>query len=50
MHRLHTYVLGETDTLHFCLKDGELYIGYDDNKTLLVMEVDQLSFLKIYQA
>ena len=37
-HNLHTYV-GETDTLH-CL-DGELYIGYDDNKTL-VMEVDQL--------
>ena len=36
--QLHTYV-GETDTLH-CL-DGELYIGYDDNKTL-VMEVDQL--------
>ena len=34
----HTYI-GETDTLH-CL-DGELYIGYDDNKTL-VMEVDQL--------
>ena len=36
--QLHTCV-GETDTLH-CL-DGELYIGYDDNKTL-VMEVDQL--------
>ena len=36
--QLHTYV-GETDTLH-CL-DGELYIGYDDNKTH-VMEVDQL--------
>ena len=34
----HTYV-GETDTLH--CSDGELYIGYDDNKTL-VMEVDQL--------
>ena len=36
--QLHTYV-GETDTLH--CSDGELYIGYDDNKTL-VMEVDQL--------
>ena len=36
--QLHTYV-GETDSLH-CL-DGELYIGYDDDKTL-VMEVDQL--------
>ena len=36
--QLHTYI-GETDSLH-CL-DGELYIGYDDNKTL-VMEVDQL--------
>jgi hypothetical protein len=34
----HTYI-GETDTLH--CSDGELYIGYDDNKTL-VMEVDQL--------
>lgn len=34
----HTYV-GETHTLH--CSDGELYIGYDDNKTL-VMEVDQL--------
>ena len=34
----HTYV-GETDSLH-CL-DGELYFGYDDEKTL-VMEVDQL--------
>jgi hypothetical protein len=33
----HTYI-GETDTLH--CSDGELYIGYDDNKTL-VMEVDQ---------
>ena len=33
-----TYI-GETDTLH--CSDGELYIGYDDNKTL-VMEVDQL--------
>jgi len=36
--QLHTYI-GETDSLN-CL-DGELYIGYDDNKTL-VMEVDQL--------
>jgi len=34
----HTYI-GETDTLH--CSDGELYIGYDDEKTL-VMEVDQL--------
>jgi len=34
----HTYI-GETDSLH--CSDGELYIGYDDNKTL-VMEVDQL--------
>ena len=34
----HTYI-GETDTLH--CSDGELYIGYNDNKTL-VMEVDQL--------
>ena len=36
--RTHTYV-GETDTLH--CSDGELYFGYDDEKTL-VMEVDQL--------
>ena len=36
--RTHTYI-GETDSLH--CSDGELYIGYDDNKTL-VMEVDQL--------
>ena len=36
--QLHTYI-GETDSLH--CSDGELYIGYDDNKTL-VMEVDQL--------
>ena len=36
--RSHTYI-GETDSLH--CSDGELYIGYDDNKTL-VMEVDQL--------
>ena len=36
--QLHTYV-GETDTLH--CSDGELYFGYDDEKTL-VMEVDQL--------
>ena len=36
--RSHTYI-GETDTLH--CSDGELYIGYDDEKTL-VMEVDQL--------
>ena len=34
----HTYI-GETDTLH--CSDGELYFGYDDDKTL-VMEVDQL--------
>ena len=34
----HTYI-GETDTLH--CSDGELYFGYDDEKTL-VMEVDQL--------
>ena len=34
----HTYI-GETDTLH--CSDGELYIGYDDNKTL-VMDVNQL--------
>ena len=34
----HTYI-GETETLH--CSDGELYIGYDDDKTL-VMEVDQL--------
>jgi len=34
----HTYI-GETDSLH--CSDGELYIGYDDEKTL-VMEVDQL--------
>ena len=34
----HTYI-GETDTLH--CSDGELYIGYNDNKTL-VMDVDQL--------
>jgi hypothetical protein len=36
--QLHTYV-GETDSF-YCL-DGELYICYGDNKTL-VMEVDQL--------
>ena len=36
--RTHTYI-SETDSLH--CSDGELYIGYDDNKTL-VMEVDQL--------
>ena len=36
--RSHTYIY-QTDTLH--CSDGELYIGYDDNKTL-VMEVDQL--------
>ena len=36
--QLHTYV-GETDSLH--CSDGELYIGYNDNKTL-VMDVDQL--------
>ena len=36
--RAHTYI-SETDSLH--CSDGELYIGYDDNKTL-VMEVDQL--------
>ena len=35
---MHTYI-GETDSLH--CSDGELYIGYNDNKTL-VMEVDQL--------
>jgi hypothetical protein len=34
----HTYI-GQTDTLH--CSDGELYFGYDDDKTL-VMEVDQL--------
>ena len=34
----HTYIY-ETDTL-WC-SDGELYIGYNDNKTL-VMNVDQL--------
>tara|TARA_R110002110_G_scaffold73258_2_gene194430 strand:- start:20 stop:295 length:276 start_codon:yes stop_codon:yes gene_type:complete len=36
--QLHTYV-GETDSLH--CSDGELYIGYNDDKTL-VMNVDQL--------
>ena len=36
--RTHTYI-GETDSLH--CSDGELYIGYDDNKAL-VIEVDQL--------
>ena len=36
--RTHTYI-GETDTLH--CSDGELYFGYDNDKTL-VMEVDQL--------
>mgnify|MGYP003650851421 FL=1 len=34
----HTYI-GETETLH--CSDGELYFGYDNDKTL-VMEVDQL--------
>jgi len=34
----HTYI-GQTDTLH--CSDGDLYFGYDDDKTL-VMEVDQL--------
>ena len=34
----HTYI-GETDTLH--CSDGELYFGYDDEKTL-VMDADQL--------
>jgi hypothetical protein len=34
----HTYI-GETDCLH--CSDGEIHIGYDDNKTL-VMEVEQL--------
>ena len=36
--RTHTYI-GETDSLH--CSDGELYFGYDNDKTL-VMEVDQL--------
>jgi hypothetical protein len=36
--RKYTYVY-ETDSLH--CSDGELYIGYDDNKTL-VMDVDHL--------
>jgi hypothetical protein len=36
--RKYTYVY-ETDSLH--CSDGELYIGYDDNKTL-VMDVHQL--------
>jgi len=34
----HTYI-GETDCLH--CSDGEIHIGYDNNKTL-VMEVEQL--------
>ena len=36
--RKHTYIYN-TDSL--CCSDGELYIGYNDNKTL-VMDVDQL--------
>ena len=36
--RTHTYV-GETETLHCC--DGELYIHYNDENTL-VMNVDEL--------